>query len=228
MISSILLAFGIDAGWDGLQQRQRERDLLSGLLSDFRTSRPGLESRVVLAQRMARGTDAFLGALEGASNRVLVPDSVVVAVLGGPTFEPDMNTLDAAVASGEIELISSRELQAELAFWRRALIDTSEDEREVRRITNEQLIPILARSVNLGPYMDNLLAWSGGDPFAAGRRVDVEIGAPGEEVQFASSLDLSGALALRRFYVRFSATDLEDLLASLDRAVALLEAELAR
>lgn len=231
VVLSILLAFSIDAWWDGHKERRRERDLLAGLLEDFEASRAGLEARLVLARRMAHGTSRLLQLVDaGAGARdVEVPDSLVLAVLGGPTYEPDTNTLDAAVASGEIDLISRQELRAELATWRRTLADTGEDEREVRRITNEQLVPILARSISLRTYMDRVLAWSGGDPYGAGRLIGhgderaVESTAP-----LQASTDLVGALAIRKFYVEFAAADLEELLASLDRSVSLLESELGR
>jgi len=230
VVLSILLAFAIDAWWDGYKERQRERDLLAGLLDDFDASRPGLEARVGLARRMADGTRLLIELVDRREGtEVTVPDSLVLAVLGGPTYEPDTNTLDAAVGSGEVDLISSKELRAELARWRRTLTDTGEDEREVRRITNEQLVPILARSLSLRTYMDRVLPWSGGDPYGAGRLIGGGGDAPhAERATLRTSTELVGALAIRRFYVEFAAADLEDLLASLDRSVSLLEGELGR
>lgn len=229
VVLSILLAFSIDAWWDGHKERRRERDLFLGLLEDFEASRAGLEARLTLARRMAQGTSLLLELVDtGAGTRAMeVPDSLVLAVLGGPTYEPDTNTLDAAVASGEIDLITNQELRAELATWRRTLADTGEDEREVRRITNEQLVPILARSMSLRTYMDRVLAWSGGDPYGAGRLIghgDDDLVRNTAPLQ--ASTDLVGALAIRKFYVEFAAADLEDLLGSLDRSVSLLEREL--
>ena len=230
IIFSILLAFSIDAWWDGRQERSRERDLLAGLLADFRNSRSGLEGRLVLARRMAAGTAGFLdlvGAHEGMAT-LTVPDSLVLAVLGGPTYEPATNTLDAAVASGEIERLTNGELRAELAYWRRTLADTREDELEVRRITDEQLVPVLARSLDLSTYYARLLSWSGGDPDASGRLIAGRVSGPATAVaRVTVTTELSGLLALRGFYVDFAAADLEDLLASLDRATELIEGQLS-
>ena len=232
VILSILLAFSIDAWWDSRQEVQRERELMIGLLADFRSSRPGLEARLVLARRMAAGTAGFLdlaGAYEDPT-ALTVPDSLVLSVLGGPTYEPTTNTLDAAVASGEIERLTSDELRAKLADWRRMLSDTREDELEVRRITNEQLAPLLARSLDLRTYFDRVLPWSGGDPHGAGRLIGQGTAAEADASAAAPvtiTTELIGALALRKFYVDFAAADLEDLLASLDSTVELLERQLA-
>lgn len=229
VILSILLAFSIDAWWDGRQAREREQELLTGLLSDFRESRPSLVDRVEMARRMAAGTAGLL-ALPGTSElpaRLAVPDSLLLAVLGAPTYEAATNTLDAAIASGEIELIENGELRAELASWRRTLADTREDEVEVRRITNEQLVPILARGIDLRSYYDRVLSWSGGDPHGVGRRIAGRAAAGSSEAASVTiTTDLLGALALRGFYGGFAAADLEELLASLDRVVAILEREL--
>lgn len=229
VILSILLAFSIDAWWDGRQERERERELLAGLLSDFRASRPNLEDRLEMARRMAEGTAGLL-ALPGVSDlpvRLTVADSLLLAVLGAPTYEAATNTLDGAIASGEIELIRNAELRVELASWRRTLADTREDEREVRRITNEQLVPLLARSIDLRSHFDRVLPWSGGDPHGVGRRIAGGTGgdSPGA-APVTITTDLLGALALRRFYGEFAAADLEELLSSLERVVALLEGEL--
>ncbi len=230
VILSILLAFSIDAWWDSRQEVQRERELLSGLLADFQSSRSGLEARLSLARRMAAGTAGFLeliGTYEGAT-ALTVPDSLVLAVLGGPTYEPATNTLDAAIASGEIERLTNDVLRAELANWRRTLADTREDELEVRRITNEQLVPLLARSLDLRSYFNRVLPWSGGDPHGSGRLIDGGTAASSSAATPVTiTTELMGVLALRRFYVDFAAADLEDLLASLDRTVELLVRQLA-
>jgi len=230
VVLSILLAFAIDAWWDGRQEKGRERDLLAGLRTDFESSRPGLEGRLTLARRMAAGTVGLLDRIEarGTARDVIVPDSLILAVLGGPTYEPATNTLDAAVASGEIELLESVELRTELANWRRLISDTREDELEVRRITNEQLVPELAGTLDLGPYFSRVLAWSGGDPGGPGRRIRAEDGSVlPPAARLPVTTELVGALALRRFYVEFAAADLAELLESLDRVLDLTGAETA-
>lgn len=231
VVLSILLAFAIDAWWDAHKERQRQQELLLELREEFESNRPGLESRVTLARRMLEGTGRFLELLDTPSPAqvVAVPHAEVFAVLGGPTYEPVMNALDAAIASGEIANVADDRLRAELATWRRLLKDANEDELEVRRITNEHIVPLLSRSLNLEPYFAGLLAWSGGDQYFSGRLVG---GRPGQVAQdavpVAASTELAGVLAMRRFYVEFAAADLQDLLESLDRTIALIDGQLER
>jgi hypothetical protein len=219
VVLSILLAFSIDALWDQRQERVQENALLRGILADFKASRPSLADRAELARRMATNTGLLLDRVSSSDDAqpVSVPDSLILAVLGGPTYEPDTNTLEAALGSGEIELIRSDEIRAELATWRRSLLDTREDEVEVRRLTNEQLVPALARAMNLGPYFAQLLTWS------VGERVS---GLPGNAT-LRPSAEVASLIGLRQFFVQFSADDLAGLLVTLDRIVALLERETA-
>ena len=218
IVLSILLAFGVDAWWDGHRDRVQEETLLSNLLAGFETSRPDLVVRLEGARRMAAGNSAFrdlVGAAD-AGGLATVPDSFVLAVIGGPTYDPSTNAVDAAVASGQIEIIRDPEIQAELANWRRSLADTREDEILVRQITAEQVVPMLSRELDLSTYYDRLLPWFFGET----------AGAVTGTAAVRRSTELAGALAQRNFYVRFSAADLEALLASLDRSIELIRAEL--
>lgn len=218
VVLSILLAFSIDASWSERQERAREQALLRGILADYRASRAELAERVRLAARMAQNTALLTQQVSDWDGATLlsVADSLILGVLGGPTYEPATNTLDAALGSGEIELIRSDAVKAELAHWRRALLDTREDEVEVRRLTNEQLVPALSGVVDLGPYFQQLLNWSFERPVT---------GLPGQAV-IRPPPALSGLLGLRHFFVQFAAEDLAGLLQSLDRAVGLLETEI--
>jgi hypothetical protein len=215
IVVSILLAFGIEAWWDVRQDRAREADLLSGLLADFEASRPELETRLDGARRIAGSSALFrdLIAAVPEGQVVRVPDSVVIAVLGTPTYEPSTNTLDAALSSGEIELIRNDEIRQRLAEWRRTLVDTYEDENAVKDVVIRQLVPLLAREVRLGSYYDRVLPWFFADP-------DLDLTG---DAKIRASSELEGILALRLFFADFSAQGLSALLESLDGLSSLLE-----
>jgi hypothetical protein len=218
IVFSILLAFGVDAWWDGHTERQRETALLTDLLAEFRASRPELVQRAEGARRMA-GANATLTALVAdAAGRgtVEVADSLILAVIGGPTYEPETNALEGAVASGQIEIIRSDTIQAELANWRRMIVDTREDEVLVRDLTTDQVVPLLSRDVELGTYYDRLLDWFFGT--TAGKVTG--------SARLAGSTELAGALAQRGFYTQFSADDLAGMLEALDRLIELIDREL--
>lgn len=216
VVFSILLAFAINAWWAGRQAREHERVLLAGILSDFRETRSDLVARLEMARRMAANgsdlRDRLAASPEGAA--VEVPDSLVIAVIGSPTYQPATNALDAALASGEIGRIRSAEIQEEISRWRLILADTFESERDVRTVTNDRIVPALAVDVELGPLFDRAVDWA----FA---RYD-----PPGTSRLRASRELEASLGVRRFYQQFAVSGFEDLLDSLDRSVGLLEAEL--
>lgn len=218
IVFSILLAFAINAWWAGREERARERVLLAGLLADFQATRPDLVARLQMANRMAHNGAALrdLVASSPDGRPVQVPDSLVIAVIGSPTYQPATNTLDAALASGEIELIRNREVRREISSWRLTLDDTFESERDVRAITDDQIVPKLSREVTLGPLLDHTLDWS----YA---RFE-----PTGQSTLRTSKELAGALGLRVFYQSFAVEGFQELRASLDRMVSLLEAELGK
>ncbi len=222
IVVSILLAFGIDAWWQQRKEDAQERVLLIGLLDDFRASRPELVFRLELARRIADGVELFLTATEDFQSHqpVPMPESAILSVLGTPTYEPATSTLDAALASGDLERVGSDAIRRELAEWRRILADVQEDEVEAKRVTNEQLVPALGRSLDLGPLYPKIMPWTtaGG----SGARVTGE-----PTVPLQVTTEIRSSVALRFFVVLFVAEGLEQLLASMDRLVALLEVELA-
>ena len=216
VVLSILLAFGIDAAWGEMGERRRETVLLRGLLAEFEAIRPDLLQRGNGARRMVTNTRLLRDLVgEGAGHGLLqVPDSLILASLGGPTFQPATNTLEAALASGDIDLIRQAEIREHLAQWRVTLLDTFESEKEVRAIAIEQIEPSLARELALGPYFDAVLLW------------DQEEVAPSGHARITPSLELSGALATRVFYQQFAEDGLAKLLLTLNELVGLLNEEL--
>ena len=83
-----------------------------------------------------------------------------------------------------------------------------------RQVTDEQVIPLLARDLEIGPYLDLV----GPGPGASWTEID------GHAV-LRPSLELSGAVALRNHYQAFLKENLTILLTHLDRLLALVEAE---
>ena len=80
--------------------------------------------------------------------------NLIRSAMSSPGFLPSTNTLEAALASGEIGLIRSDEIRAALTQWRTSLNYVSSTQEHIRLITDQQIVPLLARDVALGPYLD--------------------------------------------------------------------------
>jgi len=137
IVVSILLAFGIQAWWEGRQERGDELRILEGLGADFRANREELnrvtglhedfQSRLVALQRLP------------TSELELVPDeemdSFSRAMQGTPTFDPQDATLDAALASGDLGTIRDPHLRDLLAQWKAQVEDLEEEAADFREVS---------------------------------------------------------------------------------------------
>lgn len=113
IIVSILLAFAIEAWWDGRQEAAARSDLLLALEEDFSTTEAGLDAALASAEHDVARTGGYLRAV--VEDLPLSRDSLLALVggVGGVTFfEPSMAAYSAAAATGELELVRDPVLSA--------------------------------------------------------------------------------------------------------------------
>lgn len=155
IVASILLAFGIDAWWDGTKERREESLVLDALRVEFQQNVGSL--RVIhaihaqYAAEVGHLLDRVLAAEEGAT--LQIPDSLLRALVSFRTADPAMGTLNTLLASGRIGLIRSQDLRRALAGWPAAVEDASEDERLVRDFVHGQIIAGLSGDLDIGQLL---------------------------------------------------------------------------
>jgi hypothetical protein len=119
IVASILLAFGIEAGWSERQDRSDLRDLVALVRAD-------IASDVTLMTESNARADSVIAKLEelialGAPDSVLPPEdslaSLAIASWQASTFTPSIAALDVAAASPVWDRIPE-EIQVELSEYR--------------------------------------------------------------------------------------------------------------
>ena len=215
IVGSILLAFAIDAWWQEREERRIETTLLNNLRSDMLASQEQLEQWITGNSRILDSAEGFLSLLRAAQrdSEVSVPFRNVVGVLGTPTYSPTESTINAAVSSGQIELIANPRIRAALASWQYQLEDTRADELYRRDITRTQLLPALSAQTRLGDAFTQHLAF-----FLEGRVTD-----PDRLIRLTASSDLEGALGHFVFYTHFIVEQLEQIGETQSRILEMLE-----
>lgn len=180
IVSSILLAFSIDAWWDGVQDRSDERLVLEALQVEFADNLEDLRAvhqvHVEYAAELSQLVNLMASVPDGRS--IQVADSLLQPLISFRTADPAMGALTTLLASGRIDLIRNQPLQQALAGWPAQLEDTAEDETLVRDFVHSQLISGLIGDIDLGPL---LAAWSSLDPSGRTQRVDgqpINVGYP--------------------------------------------------
>jgi hypothetical protein len=133
IVVSILLAFGIQAWWEGRQMRAVEAEILAGLESDFRANREQLDLIMGMLEAfqipLADLDDLASGQLASISGTGL---DIERALQGTPTFDSRDATLDAAISSGNLGAIRDSRLRELLAEWKGQVEDVGEEARDFR------------------------------------------------------------------------------------------------
>lgn len=118
IVGSILIAFALDAWWDGRARAEEEHEALSALAEELRGSRVELDSVIAFNEQRRDGAIYFVR-LAGRDPHGLPLDSLVFAFEGsggGMTFDPSLGATEAIVSSG-LGLIRNAELRAQIAAW---------------------------------------------------------------------------------------------------------------
>jgi hypothetical protein len=166
IVASILLAFWIDAWWDGVQGEQREATLVASVREELEDNRRTARRFLGFGAAHLDRIDRFL---RSTSEEMLAtpPDSVhglVEAMWLPPTFDPrisaTMMLLDAPPQSTSESLVL-REL---VGNWSRQLADAQEEGSDLRASASEVVSMLAAYSTTLPPPpSDPISDWSRAD-----------------------------------------------------------------
>ncbi len=120
IVSSILLAFAIDAAWDGVQARRAERELVAAVLEEVRRNRAELQEAEQVNDAHLAGVDAFFRATP--DDLLLIPADSSRAVLRSLILVPGFVPVnEAALTLTRFPPTSSDgiEMRREVARWLR-------------------------------------------------------------------------------------------------------------
>ncbi len=220
VVLSILIAFSLDAWRDSTIERRQEQELLSSLLTEFRSNEEQLALRINNHQRLAANAGALADALAGSgATEATVPDSLLLSLFVSPTFDPTLGTLEEAQNSGRTGLIQNRELRALLGAWPGLLRDAREEERLAQELVQNGLFAALTGTVYIADLMTEGGAWLGGQPSETLRSSETSVPVTPALANFSRRREVRNRLAAR---------ELSELQTRLTDIVILLEAEIAR
>jgi hypothetical protein len=122
VVLSILLAFWIDAWWEGRQQKEQRVELLRDVQADFSATGESLDSAIATAAGFVARTSGFLEVV--TEKRDVSRDSLIYLLEGVADFtfyEPSLATYRNAVSAGSVDLIRDSELLAAFTDFELAL-----------------------------------------------------------------------------------------------------------
>ena len=122
IIISILLAFSIDAWWEGRQDDLRREALIQALKLDFEITRDRLETSIETANSTIERTMQFLEA-SGSQEQYSLEElgGMVGGISKGIFFTESLSSYESAVATGDISLVAEPELMGSISEFYDAL-----------------------------------------------------------------------------------------------------------
>ena len=151
IVGSILLAFAVDAGWDGQQERGEESDALASLRAEFTENIGRLDSTIEANETLRAGLLGMLTAIRERgvpAGSYVVPDSILTGVGGTPAFQPAHGALSSLLGSQGLVLIRDDSLRSALASWPAKMDDLAASQSQMVDVNEDHLVPILHRHVS--------------------------------------------------------------------------------
>ncbi|MGC6488871.1 MAG: hypothetical protein ACON4Z_14585 [Planctomycetota bacterium] len=167
IVLSILVAFGLDAGWDYAKQRSAATEHLKALLTDFEETRAGIEATIAHGERIL-GHAERLSAAAGADSEPAGGeiDAMLFELVSLPTFEPVVGAYEELIAAGNLRLIRDPQLRSALAGWGANLRSYATRERWATDQWNLVNAPFLLENMSLAQLVPRgVLAPSIANPF---------------------------------------------------------------
>ena len=151
ILGSILLAFGIDAWWDGAQEQRDERMALERLDAEFAALDSVLETWQAGQEGVALASEVLLGHTVPGGSSALSPDSVggrrLWTLMVNWKLDPPSATLRSLEFSGQLAAFQNQALVTQIASWRALLTDLQADEEVAARRVDDEFRPYLMSHV---------------------------------------------------------------------------------
>lgn len=146
IVCSILMAFFLE-GWR--VDRELNRDVVNELASvqrELERNRDLVSTQASSLSRVIAGKRSLLALLNSNRGSALVPVADTLVFLStswSPSLDPSLGALEALITSGRLSQIRDPELRLELAGVRYLLNDAMEEEVVARKVSLEQVFPLL-------------------------------------------------------------------------------------
>ncbi len=165
VVGSILMAFGIQAWWDGRSDRDLRAATLQGLLADFVSVDTIVSSLVTQNQKIVASHSLLISELRGRSGAppVMISDTLLIAAFSSPTYNPPRTAVEMALGTGRLAELEDEPLRRLLAQWLQELDDTVEDELAAIKVVENKLVPFLASIHGFVDVLPHTRDWGFGE-----------------------------------------------------------------
>lgn len=188
VVMSILIAFSLDAGWDGFRARAETRARLSAVLDEVRAAGPVLATAVRSHEARAAELAELRARLQAGSTgaQVAVPDSLIGPLLLPMVFEIPTRVTEAFLETEGAAELGDLILEAALGGWPTSVEDVRDDQLENRDYLTDVMNPFFRAHFDVAEAQEHAIDWaavsSGAPGVTAPSSVLVSL-APSQELQ---------------------------------------------
>ena len=150
IVVSILLAFGIQAWWEGVGEGRTRDALLEGLRSDFDLAAAQLDTVMAVVDMGMAASERWLvlsRSVEVSPELVAVADTLLTEMLYNSPYQPPLGTVDAVFSNGGMSVLDDPSLTRDLRAWAALLANYRQRESAMFKLHQEQLMPYLFEAV---------------------------------------------------------------------------------
>lgn len=147
IVTSILLAFGIDAWWDARGTRTLEQEYLAALASETRQALGEITADLNAQERLRTALLSY------ANGEPIEPDSlsrILRRASSVNNIAPPTAVIDELVSSGRLQVIRSREVREGVMLYRQMLDKVAANEEAHHEFVNTRFVPYLSQAIPLG------------------------------------------------------------------------------
>jgi hypothetical protein len=152
IVSSILLAFGINTLWDEINEKSRQNALIEALRSDMVASKKQYDFIVGRHIHVQKSLEEILTWAENGTipeDDLVRFDSLIGSTFNRQIFDPTLGSIDAILSSGRFDIIEDLELISQLTRWKSQVQNLRELESARTEHFYTYLYPYLSKKVNL-------------------------------------------------------------------------------
>jgi len=146
IVGSILLAFGLQAWWEGHNEADREQGTLLALLAEFEGNEEELRRAISIerqhfvdAGRLLELMDREPSEIDGSEF-----DQLVRRLLTSETFHFESGAHGGLLSSGDMDVIRDENLRNHLAAWPSHVEEWAEEAESVFSLVAEVIVPYLS------------------------------------------------------------------------------------
>ena len=219
VVASILVAFFLDAWWSDRELRHEIELQVVSVKKELEENRQLVVLEIKKLERIMEGGEAILEIMTATPNNptVTVPDSLAwLVTLSGPSLDASFGAVDALISSGRLAQIARQELRSGLAGLKHTFDDAVENEIIARQIQVEQQLPMISDRIDLGPIVRIDEEYS-----ATTSAIDKPI-ISHTKVKYPNDLQVRNVLWHRMSWIGSGSSEMADLLANLDRLIAMV------